>query len=119
MKKVIYGLLAFGPILALAQNAGTIVTTATNWATGFKDVVNILIPAFFALAIVFFFYGMAKYILAAGDPTKAKEGRGIMIWGVIAIAIMAVLFGLVQWLAGAVGINNGTGGTFQSVNVGN
>ena len=119
MKKVIYGLLAFGPILALAQNAGTIVTTATTWADGFNSVIHILIPAFFALAIVFFFYGMAKYILAAGDPTKAKEGRGIMIWGVIAIAVMAVLFGLVQWLASAVGIDNSNGGTFQSVNVSN
>ena len=116
MKKVIYGLLAFGPVLALAQ-VGNIVTTATGWANGFNTVVHILIPAFFALAIVYFFWGMGKYILAAGDPDKAKEGRSIMIYGVIAIAVMAVLFGLVQWLASAVGIDNTNGGTFNAVNV--
>jgi hypothetical protein len=117
MKKVIYALLAFGPVLALAQNAGTIVNTATTWANGFDTVVHILIPALFALAIVYFFWGMGKYILSAGDPDKAKEGKSIMIYGVIAIAVMAVLFGLIQWLAGAVGISGNGSGTFQSVNV--
>jgi hypothetical protein len=119
MKKVIYGLLAFGPVLALAQgtgSTGTIVATATDWASGFSTVVHILIPAVFALAILFFFWGMAKYILSAGDATKAAEGKSIMIYGVIAIAVMAVLFGLVQWLAGAVGINPTTS-SFQAVNV--
>ena len=115
MKKVIYALLAFGPVLALAQ-VGNIVNTATGWANGFDTVVHILIPALFALAIVYFFWGMGKYILSAGDAEKAKEGRSIMIYGVIAIAVMAVLFGLVNWLAGAVGVSNSTG-TFQSVNV--
>jgi uncharacterized membrane protein required for colicin V production len=117
MKKVIYSLLAFGPVLALAQTGpGTIVTTATTWANGFRDVVNILIPAFFALAVIYFFYGMAKYILASGDPEKAKEGRGIMIYGVIAIAVMVLLYGLVAFIGSSVGITNpATGPTFPTL----
>ena len=108
MKKVLYGLLAFGPVLALADT-GTIVTTATTWATGFKNIVNILIPAFFALAVIYFFYGMAKYILAAGDPEKAKEGKSIMIYGVIALAVMASIYGLINFIAVSVIGSSGTG----------
>jgi len=119
MKKVIYGLLAFGPVLALAQSAtgpGTIVDTATGWATGFRTIVNILIPAFFALAVVYFFWGMAKYILAAGDPAEASKGKSIMIYGVIALAVMACLFGLLTFIGNSV-IGTGTGAapTFQPI----
>ena len=111
MKKLLYGALAFSPILALAQTAGTqtIVNTATGWATGFTTVINTLIPAFFGLAVIYFFYGMAKYILAAGDPEKASEGKSIMIYGVIALAVMATLYGLINFIAGTVGVSqNGT-----------
>jgi hypothetical protein len=120
MKKVIYSLLAFGPIMALAQGTtdGTqsIVTTTTGWAEGFRTIVNSLIPAFFGLAVIYFFYGMAKYILSAGDPEKAKEGRGIMIYGVIGIAVMVLLYGLVAFLGNTIGVTGpGTGPTFPKL----
>ncbi len=114
MKKLIYAALAFAPIMALAQGTGAISTTnnsLTNLGTDFITLIkNIVIPALFALAIVYFFYGLAKFILAAGDAKKVAEGRGIMIWGIIAIAIMAALFGIVQFLTSAVGVT-GTGST--------
>jgi hypothetical protein len=117
MKKIIYSLLAFGPVLALAQNTGTgtIGNTVKTWAGQFKDIINILIPAFFGLAIIYFFYGMAKYILSAGDADKAKEGRSIMIYGVIGIAVMALLFGLVAFIGTSVGIGSGTTPTFPTL----
>ncbi len=116
MKKLIYASLAFGPVLALAQTGpGTIVSTATTWATGFRSIVNILIPAFFALAVIYFFWGMAKYILSAGDADKAKEGRGIMIYGVIGIAVMVLLYGLVAFIGSSIGIGSGTGPTFPAL----
>lgn len=116
MKKFIYTALSFSPIMALAQTApGNIDATAKGLANTFKNVVNILIPAMFGLAIIYFFYGVAKYILNAGEQDKAKEGKSIMIYGVIAIAVMATLYGLVAFLAGAVGITPSSSVTLPTV----
>jgi len=108
MKKVIYSLLAFGPVLALADN-GTGISYLTSWVTGFGTIVKLLIPIMFGLAIVYFFWGMIKFISAAGDAEKAKEGKSIMIYGVIAIAVMASLYGLIAWLTGIFGVGAGAG----------
>ena len=115
MKKILYGLLAFSPLMALAQGVGTIDTTAKSLAGTFRSVVNILIPAFFGLAIIYFFYGVAKYILAAGDPEEASKGKSIMIYGVIAIAVMISIYGLVGWLQGTLGISGSASINIPSV----
>ena len=118
MKKIIYAALAFSPVLALADTTA-INNTAVGLATTFDAVIKLLVPAFFGLAIVYFFYGVAKYVLAAGDPKKASEGKSIMIYGVIAIAVMALLYGIITFLGSSLGITTGStpttlpgGGTF-------
>lgn len=107
--------MAFAPVLALAQTGNEIVGTATNLANGFKQIVNILIPAFFGLAIIYFFYGVAKYILSAGDPKAAGEGKSIMIYGIIAIAVMASIYGIVGFLQRSLGVTPGTTPTLPQV----
>lgn len=100
MKKVIYAALAFSPVMALAQNLGPL----TNILNFVQTVVRTLIPIAFGLAIVFFFYGLAQYIRSAGDPKKAAEGKSIMIYGTIAIAVMISIYGLAAWLQQLLGI---------------
>ncbi|MFZ2621294.1 MAG: hypothetical protein WAX37_02185 [Minisyncoccia bacterium] len=102
MKKVIYGVLSFAPVLAFAAVDLSNINGILNFI---KTTVATLIPIMFGLAIVYFFWGLIEYIRAAGDPKKAAEGRSIMIWGVIAIAVMASIYGLVAWLQGATGVN--------------
>ncbi len=103
MKKIVYAVLAFAPGLALAQNPNF--TGLNSIVTFIKDTVRALIPVFFGLAIIYFFWGLIEYIRSAGDPKKAAEGRTIMIYGVIAIAIMISIYGLTAWLQGVFGIN--------------
>ena len=105
MKKFIYGVLSFAPALTFA--AATL-SGLDDLVKAFGSVLARVIPIMFALAIIYFFWGLIEYIRAAGDPKKAAEGRSIMIWGVIAIAIMVSIYGLVQWLQTAIGINNTT-----------
>ena len=100
MKKVIYGVLALAPALGFAQSLSSLDAILIF----IQKTVRLLIPIFFGLAIVYFFWGLIQYIRSAGDPAKAKEGKSIMIWGVIAIAVMASLWGLVFWLQGIFGI---------------
>ena len=102
MKKVIYSVLTLAPVLGFAQTLNTL----DNIIAFIQRTVRTLIPIFFGLAIVYFFWGLIKYIKAAGDPKLATEGKSIMIWGVIAIAVMASIWGLVLWLQGVFGITN-------------
>ncbi len=104
MKKFIYAAIAFAPIIASAQSLGPITTLVQQAG----NILKLLIPMAFALSILYFFYGIAKYVLAAGDEKKAKEGKSIMIYGVVAIAVMASLFGLVNWLQNVFGVANGS-----------
>jgi hypothetical protein len=61
------------------------------------DIVQtILIPLVFTLALLFFFYGVVKYIWSEGQ--NKAEGKQIMIWGVVALFVMSSVWGLVRFI---------------------
>lgn len=67
---------------------------------------NAIIPFLFALAIAFFIWGIIQFvILGAGDETKRTQGRQHMIWGVVALAVMLGVWGLVKIVGGTLGLN--------------
>lgn len=71
---------------------------------------NSIIPLIFALATVFFIWGAVKYlIIGAADEKNREQGRQFMIWGIIALAVMLSVWGLVGILSATFGI---TGGSF-------
>ena len=107
MKKFIYTALSFSPMLALAQDATGTVGRFGTLATAIGQFINRLLPIFFALAILYFFWGLLQYIRAAGDADKAKEGRSHMLWGIVALAVMVSVYGLISWLQSTVGLNPG------------
>ena len=96
--------MAFAPVLALAASAPD-TSGITGLVTSLGNIIKSLIPVAFALAIIYFFYGVAKYILKAGDPKEAAAGKSIMIYGIIAIAVMASVYGLVAWLQNTLGVS--------------
>jgi hypothetical protein len=106
MKKVIYALMSFGPVLAMAQNSPEDTTEGIgSLVSGIGDVIGKVIPVLFALAIVFFFWGLIQFIRGAHDPKAREEGKSIMIYGVIAIFVMVSIYGLVGWLQNTLGVN--------------
>jgi membrane protease YdiL (CAAX protease family) len=70
----------------------------TSFLQGLQNILNTLVPLLFGLAIVFFFWGLVKFLWNAGSEEAKDEGKRIMIWGVIAIAVMASVYGLVAVL---------------------
>lgn len=111
MKKFIYAVLAFAPVLAFAQGTGNggSLTGLETLVTSAGKIVGKIIPILFGLAILLFFWGVIRFVLAAGDPAKAKEGKSFMIWGIVGIAVMASVYGLVAFLQNA--FLGGTGST--------
>ena len=92
------------PLLAMAQVNPNLMGP-TMLATGTLTILSTIVTILFVLAIAVFAWGIVKMILAAGDPEKVKEARGIIIWGVIAIAVLASLFGLVTYLRTVFGVD--------------
>jgi predicted Na+-dependent transporter len=57
-----------------------------------------LVPVIIGLAVIFFLWGLAKYILKADDAEGRKSARQLMLWGVIIIFVMVSLWGLVRFV---------------------
>lgn len=90
MKKISFtGLLALTPFLALAQTGQDVLRTI-------GDLISLATPVVVALALLYFFWGLASFILAAGgDDEKKQKGRSTMIWGIIALFIIVSIWGLI------------------------
>ena len=76
-------------------------------------VAKVLVEIVFAFALVMFGWGIVKLISAAGDPGAIKTAKGYIIWGVIGMAVLASLTGLITYLQMYFGVKSG-GGTIQT-----
>ena len=104
MKKVAVAVLvACSPLLVMAEVLGGV----TDLVDALPGIVQTLIGVVIGLAVLVFFWGLVKYIANANDPEKAKEGKSIMIWGVVAIFVMASVWGIVEFLRNQFGIDGG------------
>ena len=57
-----------------------------------KLIINPLILLLFALAVVYFLYGVFEFISNQENEEKKTKGKTHMIWGVIGITIMMGVF---------------------------
>lgn len=80
---------------------------ATDIVAVIAKLISDATPVVVGLAVLFFLYGLALYILASGDEAKRNEGRHIMIWGIIALFAMVSVWGLVKILQNTLNINQG------------
>ncbi len=53
-----------------------------------SEIINPLIVFLFALAILFFLWGMLEFILNQQSEEAKTTGKSHMVWGIIGIAIM-------------------------------
>ena len=60
------------------------------------DLINLATPIVVALALLFFFWGLANYILKAGDDAERKKAKATMIWGIIALFLMVSVWGIIN-----------------------
>ena len=102
----IAGALSLLPLAVAAQGKlSNIVTLLGDFIT----VLQTLLIVIFGIAVVVFSWGIVKYITAAGDPAKLKEAKSFILWGVILIAILVLIFGIVDFLRDALDLGTPTG----------
>lgn len=92
-------LVAIFPVLVLASPLGP---------QNFSDVASILIgifglafPAIVALALLTFFWGLAKFLGSGGSEKSVEEGKKLMLWGIIGLFVMLSMWTIVALLTGS------------------
>ena len=56
-------------------------------------VTSVLIPLAFSLCLLYFFWGVAKYIWSAGS--EKDEGKSIMLWGIVGLFVAFSIWGII------------------------
>lgn len=72
------------------------ITTVFNYGT---CLIKSILPLLIMLAFIAFAWGVTQYILNAQEEAKREKGRQFMIWGLIAIAVITSIWGLVNILS--------------------
>lgn len=89
------GVLMFVPVLSHAKTFKDLVEAATG------DLAKAIVALIFAVAALFFFWGVVQYVLNPNPDAKSK-GKDYMIWGVIGLAVMFSIYGLIRLVTSTV-----------------
>ena len=93
MRKYLVALLLFLPGTAFAAR------TLRDLAGNIIDLINLIIPLLFALAILGFFWGLTyNFFLRPGSKEGQDAGKKIMLWGIVAMFVMASVWGILRIL---------------------
>ncbi len=81
---------------ARAQDADTLISNIVD------QIVNPFIFLLFGLALLYFVFGVIRYIANADDETKRKEGQKHLLWGIVGMTIMVGAWGIVRLISASV-----------------
>lgn len=127
-KKLLSGLfLVLAPAVALAQGLSTSGATSGNCDYGSNgtlfgvlcrvgEFLNSIVPVLIAFGVVMFVWGVISFVVANDEEAKTK-GRDRIIFGIIGLAVIIGLWGLVNLLRNTFGLNNTTNITLPTVPV--
>lgn len=93
MKKILISTILFSPSIVLGAE------TFKSLIYRIVDVINIFIPVVAGLILLVFFWGIFKYVYSQSDSANKGEGKSIIIWGLIAIFVVASMWGLINLVA--------------------
>lgn len=106
-KKIIISVLVFFPTISLAVDLD--IRTSSNFypigggglwmlfyvVMGILDKVVILL---ISLAVIFFIYGIVKFIKSADEEEGREKGKNIMLYGIIGLFVIVSMWGIVNIL---------------------
>jgi predicted membrane channel-forming protein YqfA (hemolysin III family) len=98
------------PVVALAQTATNCAANA-NQGTLFSvlctvgNFLNAVVPVLVMLGVVYFVWGVISYVIASDEEAKTT-GRNRMIWGIIGLAVIIGMWGLVNILGKTFGVGS-------------
>ena len=88
MKKILGAALFAFPFITFAQ------TNAFSILAVVKNILDILIPLLITLALVYFIWGVIKYVISKDADDKEKS-RSVVVRGIIGLFIIVSVWGIV------------------------
>lgn len=61
-----------------------------------SEIINPIIGVLFALALLYFLFGLAVFIFNAGDSAKRTEAKSHMMWGLVGLVVMTSAYSLIK-----------------------
>lgn len=106
-KLIVLGSILGMPMLTFAAGCTASSTSGTliNVLCTIGNILNSIVPILVALGVVYFVWGVVSYVIASDEEAKSA-GRNRMIWGIIGLAVIVGLWGLVGILGNTFGVNN-------------
>jgi len=115
--------LSFAPVAALAVG-----TTSGSVCTGgpanadlgsvlckISQLLNSVVPVLIALGVVYFVWGVITYVISSDEEAK-KTGRNRIIYGIIGLAVIVAMWGLVGILTRTFNVDNSGVITLPTIN---
>ena len=68
-------------------------------------ILNPIIGFLFALALIFFLWGVAEFIYKADSEAGREEAKHHMLWGVLGMFIMFAAFTIIRIIANTLGVS--------------
>ena len=100
-------------ISLLVKTASADANTLSETSGGLSDLLGVLtnfiqklIPFIIGLTVLFFLWGIFKLVFSAKDSDARSEARGYIIWGLIGLAVMVSVWGLVNILTSTLQLKN-------------
>jgi hypothetical protein len=126
MKKkliVLFGFMALAP-LAFAQAASSSFCSSAQFSSlsgglgnilcKIGDILNAIIPILVVLGVLYFIWGVITYMIGSDEEAK-KAGRDRIIFGIIGLAVIVAMWGLVNILINTFTLNANTSVTLPAV----
>jgi len=102
------------PLIPIAEASMKTLVQSIN-----DTIINPLILFLFALALVFFLYGVLRYLLNPDNEEVRKGSKQHILWGIIGMFIMVSVFGIMNLILNTIGEKNIDINSDGSYNVGN
>ena len=68
---------------------------------------NTIVPLIFAVTFLVFIYGVFRFfILGSADSTSRESGKQFIIWGMIGMAVMVSVWGIIYMVVNTFGLQN-------------
>ena len=112
MKKTlgIVGLYAL-PFVVFAQSGEQVDSIISQ----IQNILSNLIPLFITLALIYFIYGVAKFVTAK-EASEKETARDVMIYGAIGLFVIVSIWGIVGLLQSFTGVGGGGAITPPTIN---
>jgi len=92
--RLIVGLFLVFPLLVFAADRKPLTGIAII-IDSLREIIKMLIVLAAAVALLAFFWGLARFIFKSGDEKAVEEGKRIMKWGLVALFVMVSVWGII------------------------